>query len=151
MRPLLATYRTAWQEAGHPGTGEVMLAFHTFCAEDGEVARAAASPLLDAYLRSIVDAAGDWLDGRVSADYPGYDRMIAKLRETTAADQIANGAAWIGSPDQIAAQIARTSDAFGPYEHASLQFNFNMMPLDAALASMRLFAERVMPYFTEGP
>src|ERR1700757_1812435 len=64
MRPLLATYRTAWQEAGHPGTGEVMLAFHMFCAEDGEVARAIASPLLDAYLRSIVDAAGDWLDGR---------------------------------------------------------------------------------------
>ena len=148
MRPLLATYRTAWQEAGHPGTGEVMLAFHMFCADDGEMARQMASPLLDAYLRSIVDAAGDWLDGRVSADYPGYDRMIAKLRETTAADQIANGAAWIGSPDQIAAQIARTSDAFGPYEHVSLQVNFNMLPLEQARSSMRLFAERVMPHFT---
>ena len=148
MRPLLATYRTAWQEAGHPGTGEVMLAFHMFCADDGEMARQMASPLLDAYLRSIVDAAGDWLDGRVSADYPGYDRMIAKLRETTAADQIANDAAWIGSPNEIAAQIARTSDAFGPYEHVSLQVNFNMLPLEQAHSSMRLFAERVMPHFT---
>jgi hypothetical protein len=30
-----------------------------------------------------------------------------------------------------------------------LQANFNMMPLDAARASLRLFAERVMPRFTE--
>jgi alkanesulfonate monooxygenase SsuD/methylene tetrahydromethanopterin reductase-like flavin-dependent oxidoreductase (luciferase family) len=150
MRPLLTTYRTAWQEAGHPGAGEVMLAFHMFCAEDGEKARVLAAPFLDAYLRSIVEAAGDWLDGRLSADYPGYDKMIAQLRDTTADVQIANGAAWIGSPDEIAAQIARTREAFGPYEHASLQVNFNMVPLDDALASMRLFAERVMPHFTGG-
>ena len=149
MRPLLATYRAAWKEAGHPGQGEVMLAFHMFCAEDAEKARERASPLLDAYLRSLVDAAGDWLDGRTSADYPGYDRMIAKLREASAADQIANGAAWIGAPDEIAAQIARSHEEFGPYEQASLQVNFNMMPLDDARASLHLFAREVMPRFTE--
>jgi alkanesulfonate monooxygenase SsuD/methylene tetrahydromethanopterin reductase-like flavin-dependent oxidoreductase (luciferase family) len=44
MRPLLAAYREAWKEAGHPG-GEVMLSFHMFCDEDGARARAVASPL----------------------------------------------------------------------------------------------------------
>jgi hypothetical protein len=73
--------------------------------------------------------------------------MIAKLRETTAADQIASDAAWIGSPDEIIAAITRTREAFGDFEHASLQVNFNLMPLAAAQASMRLFAERVMPRF----
>jgi len=150
MRPLLATYRSAWKDAGHSGDGEVMLAFHMFCDEDGERARAVACPLLDAYLHSLVDAAADWLDGRTSADYPGYDRMIAKLRETTAADQIANGAAWIGSPAEIIAAIARVREEFGRFEHASLQVNFNMMPLARAQASMRLFADRVMPRFA-GP
>jgi alkanesulfonate monooxygenase SsuD/methylene tetrahydromethanopterin reductase-like flavin-dependent oxidoreductase (luciferase family) len=148
MRPLLAAYREAWREAGHPGEGEVMLAFHMFCGEDGVQARAQATPLLDAYLHSLVAAAGDWLDGTTSKDYPGYDRMIAGLRQATAADQIANGAAWIGSPAEIAAQIARTREEFGPYEHASLQVNFNMMPLAAALTSLRLFAREVMPHFT---
>jgi alkanesulfonate monooxygenase SsuD/methylene tetrahydromethanopterin reductase-like flavin-dependent oxidoreductase (luciferase family) len=147
MRPLLAAYREAWKEAGHPGKGEVMLAFHMFCDEDGERARAVASPLLDSYLRSLVEAAADWLDGRASADYPGYDRMIAKMRETTAAAQIASGAAWVGSPEEISAAIACTREAFGGFEHASLQVNFNLMPFSAAQASMRVFAKRVIPRF----
>ncbi len=151
MRPRLAAYRTAWQDAGHPGKGEVMLAFHMFCDEDGERARAFAAPYLDAYLGSLVEAAADWLDGRTSQDYPGYDRMIAQLRNSTAADQIAGGAAWIGSPDEIAATIACVRDEFGGFEHASLQVNFNMIPLAAAQASMRLFAREVMPRFTGRP
>src|SRR5271166_6125708 len=77
MRPLLAAYRDAWKAAGHPGHGEVMIAFHMFCDRDGNHARAIAAPLIDAYLGSIVDAASDWLDGRTSADYPGYDKIIA--------------------------------------------------------------------------
>jgi hypothetical protein len=110
----------------------------------------APGPLLDAYLHSLVEAAGEWLDGRASADYPGYGRMIDKLRQSTAADQIASNAAWIGSPGEIIAAIERSREEFGGFEHASLQVNFNMMPLAAAQASMRLFAERVMPHFTVG-
>src|SRR5437764_2583755 len=45
MRPLLAAYRNAWKAAGHPGAGEVMIAFHMFCDKDGERARAIRSPL----------------------------------------------------------------------------------------------------------
>jgi alkanesulfonate monooxygenase SsuD/methylene tetrahydromethanopterin reductase-like flavin-dependent oxidoreductase (luciferase family) len=148
MRPLLAAYRDARKAAGHAGEGEVMLAFHMFCDADGERARAFACPLIDAYLHSLVEAASDWLDGSTSRDYPGYDKVIAKLRESCAADQISSGAAWIGSPAEIIEQIRRTQDEFGGYEHASLQVNFNMVPLEAALSSMRLFAERVMPCFT---
>jgi alkanesulfonate monooxygenase SsuD/methylene tetrahydromethanopterin reductase-like flavin-dependent oxidoreductase (luciferase family) len=150
MRPLLAAYRDAWRAAGHAGDGEVMLAFHIFCDADGERARAFACPLIDAYLRSLVEAASDWLDGSTSRDYPGYDKIIAKLRQSRAADQISSGAAWIGSPAEIIDQIRRTQDEFGGYEHASLQVNFNMVPVEPALASMRLFAEKVMPCFTGG-
>jgi alkanesulfonate monooxygenase SsuD/methylene tetrahydromethanopterin reductase-like flavin-dependent oxidoreductase (luciferase family) len=150
MRPLLAAYRRAWREAGHPGDGEVMIAFHMYCAEDGERARELACPLVDRYLHSLVEAAGDWLDGRSSADYPGYDKIIAGLRASNAAEQIAAGGAWIGSPDEIAATVARLQRDFGGFEHASLQVNFNTMPFEPALASMRLFAREVMLRFTPG-
>ena len=33
MKELLELYRDAWKQAGHPGKGRVMLAFHMFCAE----------------------------------------------------------------------------------------------------------------------
>jgi alkanesulfonate monooxygenase SsuD/methylene tetrahydromethanopterin reductase-like flavin-dependent oxidoreductase (luciferase family) len=148
MRPLLDAYRAAWKAAGHPGAGEVMLAFHLYCEPDGERARAFAAPFIDSYLKSLAEAAGDWLDGRTSRDYPGYDKVIAALRASNAADQIASGAAWVGSPDEIAAKIARLQHDFGGFEHASLQVNFNTMPFEPALASMRLFAREVMPRFT---
>jgi len=147
MRPLLAAYREAWKAAGHPGNGEVMIAFHMFCDFDGERARAVASPLIDNYLHSLVDAASDWLDGRTSQDYPGYDKIIAGLRASNAADQMTTGAAWVGTPDEIARTVATMQEDFGGFEHASLQVNFNLMPFDAAMASMRVFAREVMPRF----
>src|SRR5438874_9616905 len=91
MRPLLAAYRDAWKAAGHPGDGEVMIAFHMFCDVDGERARAMASPLLDAYLHSLVDAASDWLDGMSSADYPGYDQVIAGFGATNGGEERSAG------------------------------------------------------------
>ena len=147
MRPLLAAYREAWREAGHPGSGEVMLAFHMYCDRDGGRARAVAGPYIDAYLKSLVEAAADWLDGPASQDYPGYDQMIAGLRRSNAAELVNNGAAWVGSPDEIAATIARVNEEFGGFEHASLQVNFNLLPFNAARASMQLFAEQVLPRF----
>src|SRR5271163_4360760 len=116
MRALIGAYRDAWRAAGHPGDGEIMLAFHMFCDADGAHARRFACPFLDDYLHSLVEAASDWLDGRTSEDYPGYDKVIAKLRQSRAADQIDSGAAWIGSPEEIVGQIRRTQDAFGGYE-----------------------------------
>src|SRR5207237_449197 len=105
--------------------------------------------LTNAYLRSLVEAASDWHDGRTSQDYPGYDKVIAALRASNAAEQIAAGGAWIGSPDEIAATIERLQREFGEFEHASLQVNFNTMPYEEALASMRLFAQEVMPRFAD--
>jgi alkanesulfonate monooxygenase SsuD/methylene tetrahydromethanopterin reductase-like flavin-dependent oxidoreductase (luciferase family) len=147
MRPLLQAYREAWRAAGHHGDGEVMIAFHMFCHPDGGEARRIAMPLIDAYLHSLADAASDWLDGRTSKDYPGYDRIIAGLRASNAGEQMASGSAWVGTPDEIAATAARVQEEFGGFEHASLQVNFNAMPQDLARQSVQLFAREVMPRF----
>ena len=39
LKELLPIYRKAWRDAGHPGDGEVMIAFHMFCHEDKKLAR----------------------------------------------------------------------------------------------------------------
>lgn len=147
MRELLTAYRSAWHEAGHPGTGEVMLAFHMFCDPNGERARQIAKGPMERYLHSLVDAASDWLEGLTSDDYPGYEGIIAKLRESTMESQVQEGSAWIGSPAEIRATIARLIDEYGGFEHGSLQLNFNTLSYDQVLPSLQLFSQEVLPEF----
>jgi alkanesulfonate monooxygenase SsuD/methylene tetrahydromethanopterin reductase-like flavin-dependent oxidoreductase (luciferase family) len=149
MAELIGLYRDAWNRAGHPGAGRVMLAFHMFCHEDRAAAAAIARAPLERYLRSLVEAASDWTAGLSSADYPGYDRIIETLRKETFESQVASGSAWIGTPTEIAGQIEAFIARMGRFESASLQVNFNTVGIDDAVSSVRLFSEAVMPRFRD--
>ena len=147
LRELLSAYREAWRAAGHPGNGEAMLAFSMFVDPDGDRARRIAKPKIEAYLRSLLEAASDWDGALSSKDYPGYDKMIQSLRSQSMETQIASGAAWIGTPSEVRASIERVQQEFGGFEHASMQVNFNTLPQDEAMRSMQLFSEQVLPAF----
>ena len=145
MKELIALYREAWQRAGHPGRGRVMLAFHMFCAEtEAEAVRVARAPL-NGYLRTLVAAASDWTQGLNSKDYPNYDKIIAGLAKETFESQVEKGAAWIGTPDRIVGQVRAYQALVGGFESASMQVNFNLVSRADAERSMRLFAKEVMP------
>mgnify|MGYP003346974728 FL=1 len=101
------------------------------------------------YLKSLVTSASAWTEGMSSKDYPGYDKIIAGLAAETFESQVQKGAAWVGSPEEISEQVAAYDEMVGGFEIASLQVNFNTIPLDAALRSMRLFAEKVIPRFAK--
>jgi alkanesulfonate monooxygenase SsuD/methylene tetrahydromethanopterin reductase-like flavin-dependent oxidoreductase (luciferase family) len=150
MKELISTYRNARKAAGHEGPGQVMLAHHMFCQEDGALAREIARPQLDAYLKSLVEGASDWLDGMSSADYPGYDKIIEMMQKENTDSQIAKGAAWIGTPVEIIENIKMYQEETGGFEHASLQVNFHNLPFDEAQRSMKMFAAEVMPHFNHG-
>jgi natural product biosynthesis luciferase-like monooxygenase protein len=149
MASLLQIYRDAWKAAGHPGRGKVMLAFHMFCAETSAQAAAVARAPLNQYLKSIVDAASDWMSGVASRDYPNYQKTIESLAKETFESQVEKGAAWIGAPDDIRHAIAAYDREVNGFESASLQVNFGMIGLAEAQASMRLFAKEVMPHFAK--
>ncbi len=145
MKDLLDAYRNARAAAGHEGPGTVMLAFHMLCHEDQQEAERLARGPIERYLRSLVDAASDWTTGASSADYPGYDQVIANLARETFDTQVEKCAAWVGTPERILDTIATYRQQIGSFEIASVQVNFNDLPLTAAEASMRLFGERVLP------
>jgi alkanesulfonate monooxygenase SsuD/methylene tetrahydromethanopterin reductase-like flavin-dependent oxidoreductase (luciferase family) len=144
MRELLDTYRNAWREAGHPGHGRVMLAFHMYCAESETAARADSEDDLNYYLRSVVEAASDWTGGASTKDYPGYDKLIAEFAKETWESQVGKGVAWIGTPDKLRPMIKSYWDEVGGWEIASMQVNFGTMSCDKAERSMRLFSREVM-------
>lgn len=147
LRKLLGVYRDAWKKAGHPGNGRVMIAFHMYCAPSMDEATATAGPEIDAYLKTFADAARAWTTGTSSKDYPGYDKIVEHLDKATWQSQVENCSAWIGTPKSIASQIAEYSSACGGFDIASLQVNYGAMNQEKARASMRLFAQEVIPQF----
>ncbi|MEX2128533.1 MAG: LLM class flavin-dependent oxidoreductase [Xanthobacteraceae bacterium] len=149
IRGLLEVYRKAWRDAGHPGNGEVMVAFHMFCHEDARRAREIAFAPFDSYLRAIAEAVSDWTTGPASKDYRDYDKTVARMRAVTPESQVESGAAWIGTPDEIKAAIGRGLELSGPIEHASLQVNFGNLGLAEAQASIGLFAEAMSAAFAK--
>jgi len=147
MVELVKAYREAWSAAGHPGRGRVMLAFHMFCAESRDQAAAIAREPLNLYLKSIVDAASEWMSGVASKDYPNYQKMIEFISKESFESQVAKGSAWIGTPEDIRKAIAAYDDQVDGFESASLQVNFGMIMKADAERSMKLFAQEVMPHF----
>jgi alkanesulfonate monooxygenase SsuD/methylene tetrahydromethanopterin reductase-like flavin-dependent oxidoreductase (luciferase family) len=146
--PLIESYRKAWRDAGHPGDGEVMIAFHMFCHEDPRLARDIARPPFEEYFRALNEAVGDWERG-TSKDYRDYDKSMRRLRSFKLDDQIESGGAWVGTPAEIRAIIRRVQSSIGKFEHASLQVNFGSIAAADAHRSLRLFAAEVMPEFAE--
>ncbi len=145
VRRWIELYREAWQKAGHPGRGRVMIAFQMFCAPTDREAETVAREEIVTYWRSIADANAEWTEGVTSKDYPNNPRMVAAMRALTYEKLVANGAVWVGAPNTVRDQITAFADAVGGFEIASLQVNPHCIPVEAAESSMRLFAAEVMP------
>jgi alkanesulfonate monooxygenase SsuD/methylene tetrahydromethanopterin reductase-like flavin-dependent oxidoreductase (luciferase family) len=150
LRSNLDVYRRAWRVAGHPGSGRVMLAFHMLCAEDGAAARSLSREPINRYLRILGEAAAEWTTGTQSADYPGYEALIAKLRHDDFDQLYERGAALVGSPDEIVHKLLDYHARCGGFEMASIQFYFSNIDVELARRSLELFATRVMPRLARG-
>jgi alkanesulfonate monooxygenase SsuD/methylene tetrahydromethanopterin reductase-like flavin-dependent oxidoreductase (luciferase family) len=148
LKDLIPIYRKAWREAGHPGDGEVMIAFHMFCHADARLAREIPRPQFEDYFIALFESAGEWTTGTASKDYRGYDESMARMKNLTLESQIEAGGAFVGTPDEIKAIIDRFQNAVGKFEHASLQINFGTLDFAEAQKSMRLFAREVIPVFS---
>src|SRR2546429_3844580 len=83
LGPMLKTYREAWRNTGHPGEGEVMIAFHMFCHEDARLAREIARRPFEEYFRALNEGVSDWIQGTTSKDYQGYEKSMRRLAAFT--------------------------------------------------------------------
>jgi alkanesulfonate monooxygenase SsuD/methylene tetrahydromethanopterin reductase-like flavin-dependent oxidoreductase (luciferase family) len=147
LKDLIPIYRKAWRDAGHPGDGEVMIAFHMFCHEDAKRAREIPRPQFEDYFIALFESAGEWTKGTASKDYKGYDESIGRMKNFTLENQIDSRGAFVGTPDEIKAIIRDFEQKNGKFEHASLQINFGTLDFAEAQKSMRLFAKEVIPAF----
>ena len=147
LKDLIPIYRKAWRDAGHPGDGEVMIAFHMFCHEDAKLAREIPRPQFEDYFKALFESAGEWTTTASSKDYKGYADSIGRMKNFTLENQIDSRGALVGTPDEIKEIIRDFVGKVGKFEHASLQINFGTLDFAEAQKSMRLFAREVMPAF----
>ncbi len=109
------------------------------------------APLLNDYLHSLVDAAGDWIEGLSSKDYPGYDKVIAELKDASMEtliderrrlDRLAPGDR---RDDLRPRRVIRRASSTPRCRSISTSSRERR-----ALDSLRLFGREVLPHFANG-
>jgi alkanesulfonate monooxygenase SsuD/methylene tetrahydromethanopterin reductase-like flavin-dependent oxidoreductase (luciferase family) len=140
------TYRKLWAQSGHqPGAEQIQVAQFCYVAENGDEARRGFERICNRYLETFADAVQSW-KGRNESDYPGYDKMVASILATTPDKIVAQGGAFVGSPDEVARQVQQCIDSFGPIE-PSMQLNFGGSSDAEAFRTVDLLATKVFPRF----
>ena len=146
LQEFVKMYRRLWGESGHKaGAEQIQVAQFCYVAEKSDEAKRGFERICKRYLETFADAVVSW-KGRNESDYPGYDKMVASILSTTPDKIIAQGGAFVGSPDEVAAQVQRCIDSFGPIE-PSMQINFGGSSDAEALRTVELLAEKVFPRF----
>jgi alkanesulfonate monooxygenase SsuD/methylene tetrahydromethanopterin reductase-like flavin-dependent oxidoreductase (luciferase family) len=146
LQSMLAGYREAWQQAGHPGRPRIQIKYTCYVAEDRAVALALAETFELNYVKSMAQAVASW--GRTRSDaYRGYEQFVDKVTKYDFAQSHADNKVLAGTPDEVRDQIAVLVDWFGTDPTLSLQFNPGHLPYEHAERAMKLFTEHVMPTF----
>jgi alkanesulfonate monooxygenase SsuD/methylene tetrahydromethanopterin reductase-like flavin-dependent oxidoreductase (luciferase family) len=134
LKRFIGGYHEGWREAGHPGRGQVSLIVPVYMTEDGERAREEAEASTMHFFRSIAEALSRGPRGEEAARLGRmtYDEILEEL-------------VVYGSPDAVTKRLLELREALG-YSSLSVWMNVGgRIPHERVLASMRLFAERVIP------
>ena len=146
---LLRSYTAAWIDAGRtPGGWQVQVSLHTYVADTHAGAMAGFQRPIDRYIEVFSEAVSSW-EGRASGSYAGYGQMVEAIRAQTAQKLIDGHTALVGTPDEVAEQMAYLRTVLGDFE-PSLQINFGGMSDAPAFRTLELFAREVVPRFA-GP
>ena len=144
--PQIEAYRKAWQQAGHPGNGEVYLRAPGYLAASADAARDEAEASLMHYYR----AQGALLaDSALRAGVDAADRR-AKTAErllTLTYDEALRGSVMIGTPEYVIQELRGLKRDLG-LAGVLLELNCGgKVPHAKELEALRLLCQEVKPGF----
>ena len=135
LKSFIGGYHEGWREAGHPGRGEVALIVPVYVADTERRAREEAEASTMHFFRTIAEALGKGGTRREEAAKLGRMSFEEILRELVV----------YGTPESITERLLELRESLG-YSTLSVWMNVGgRIPHERMLASMRLFAERVIP------
>jgi alkanesulfonate monooxygenase SsuD/methylene tetrahydromethanopterin reductase-like flavin-dependent oxidoreductase (luciferase family) len=146
LAPMIAAYRDAWRQAGHPGRGQVYVRFPAYLAATAAQARAEAEASLIHYYRAQAALLFD-SSGRAGVAEAAVRAKQAEVLASISFEEAARGMVLIGTPAEVARRLAEA--------HAELQFDGVLAELDCGgriphaqvMQALRLLCEEVKPQF----
>ena len=139
-------YRKAWRDSGFkPGAEQVQAALMCYVAETHAEARRGFDTPAKRYIEVFSEAVSSWSTTQ-SAQYAGYDKLVAAISALTPQTMIDSHLAYVGTPEEVLEQVQWHRDFFGEVE-PSMQINFGGIRDTEAFRTLELFARRVMPKF----
>ncbi|MPZ14626.1 MAG: LLM class flavin-dependent oxidoreductase [Chloroflexi bacterium] len=147
---LLDVYTGAWAAAGHPSGGfRIQVSIHVYIAPTHAAAIEGFRRPVERYIEVFSDAMNSW-EGRMSGDYAGYQQVVAGVRAQTPQKLMDSHTALVGTPGEVAEQLAYLRSKLGDFE-PSMQINFGGMTDADAFRTLELFASEVVPKIDRTP
>ncbi|MBN7797504.1 LLM class flavin-dependent oxidoreductase [Parahaliea mediterranea] len=146
--PTIEYHRELYQELYGSTPRPIVVGDFTFCHEDADCAKEVAEKALTTYLSCILhhyELAGTHLAD--AAGYSAYAKAAEILRTDEGLSKYVEGylkSVSYGTPEQIINTLRERRDIIGDFD-LSTSFRFGGLEFDDAKASMKLFAEKVMP------
>lgn len=140
----LRMYREAWQEAGHPGNGEVYLRIPVYVAETDEQGRSEPEESTMRSYRRLAETFGSSATAAGTTVSEERAERYRRLSEVTY-DELLQDRLAFGSPETVVKKLEYLRDEFG-LSGVIMESNVGgRVPQDQMLNSIRLYAEEVAP------
>ena len=145
--PSIERWRALYREFHAAEPPPPLICDFVYCHADPDVAAERGPGYMACYLESVLEhyeIMGDHFQGMAGYEsYAGAAGALRRMGQAGFLDGFLDATAH-GTPEQIIAKYRTRRDLLGPFE-AAPSFRFGGIPFEQAEASMRLFAEQVLP------
>jgi alkanesulfonate monooxygenase SsuD/methylene tetrahydromethanopterin reductase-like flavin-dependent oxidoreductase (luciferase family) len=145
--PQIETWRDHYRAMHNEEPPPPLICDFVYCNADADVAAAKGPGYIATYLESVLEhyeIMGDHFKGMKGYEsYAGAAGALRRMGDSGFLEGFLQATAH-GTPEQIIEQYRARWDLLGPFE-AAPAFRFGGIPFEEAQASMRLFAEEVLP------
>lgn len=147
LQEMLARYRDTRTEAGLASTDEdVHFSYNCYLAEDRDKAHRLGQLYSERNHQVMAAAVASWSHTR-SADYAGYERIVARVNSSDFGKQLRDNKVLVGDPQEVADRVDLIRELYGEAT-ISLQIVSGNMPFEESVRTLELFAEHVLPRFS---
>ena len=146
LAPMIAAYRAAWREAGHPGAGQVFVRCPVYLAATEAAARAEAEASLIHYYRSqgaLLANSSRRAGVAEAAERAEQARVLAEMTF----EEASRGLVLIGTPESVSARLAEVREELGMDGMLAEINTGGQIPHAQVKNALRLLCQEVRPRF----